>query len=174
MLSFDTESLSVLKEAIIRQDNSRESLRMAVLEDISFWKNADASIHDIKALEYLAGTLQDFYYTDQNIESGPDSLINILEARKTALDHIRSIIKDRLLELYHKYEETCNKTYSPLLDQLTKVSLRQIRKPNQLEALLNDAVKRSINIKNQLDSLNNKYCKEYVDSQQNAKNFASA
>lgn len=174
LLSFDTESLSVLKEAIIRQDNSRESLRMAVLEDISFWKNADASIHDIKALEYLAGTLQDFYYTDQNIESGPDSLINILEARKTALDHIRSIIKDRLLELYHKYEETCNKTYSPLLDQLTKVSLRQIRKPNQLEALLNDAVKRSINIKNQLDSLNNKYCKEYVDAQQNAKNFASA
>jgi hypothetical protein len=174
LLSFNTDSLSVLRKAIIRQDSIRESLRLAVLADTSFWENAGASIHDIKALEYLAGTLQDFYYTDQNIESGPDSLINVLEARKATLDNIRSIIKNRLLEFYNKYQKATNNTYSPLLEKLTKPIVRQASAPTALQNLLNEAVERSTDIKGQLNFLNNNYCKEYVDAQQNAKNFAAA
>ena len=172
--TFDIDTVSVLTKAINREDTLRINLQKAVDKDISFWKNAGANQHDIKALEFIAGTLDDFYYADLNALGGPDSLFNVLEARKNAMNDIQTVLKKELFTLYERYKSKTDSTYSPLLDSLTRPVKIVKKKPTKIQQLLSKATDRSINISQQLSTLDKLYCEEYIKARNNANVFAKA
>lgn len=171
----NTDQTAVIRQAIAREDRFRENLRKAIFKDIPFWQKAGADTHEIKGLEFIAGTLQDFYYADQQVGQGPDSLFQQLDARRTALSDIQNVLKADLLELYEDLRKRKKlEQYSPLLDSLTRPVATVRQNPSPLQELLTQGEVMSNDISQQIHTLRRKYSGEYLDAQLNSASFASA
>ncbi|MEN0003182.1 MAG: hypothetical protein AAF798_03525 [Bacteroidota bacterium] len=167
-----TDTLAELNKALQNITETQRSLRTDIQTDIqTFWEAKGATTFDIKALEYLAGTLQDpeFFFAERQLPEDA-TLFDKLNARRNYVGNVEQLVLTRMDSMAAELKLS---EQSPLMQKMRAQPIIVTPLFNSAtDSLTTVLINEAANLSGTLSTLRQDSVSSYLGAIKNTTNFA--